>query len=252
MHWLLLRGLAREQRHWGGFAEILTRATKGDSVHRLDLPGAGTEHLRDSPLTVGAIADDVRARWLPLRAQHAGPWGVLGISLGGMVALAWCGAWPGDFERLVVGNSSAGDLNVPWQRMRLDVFGGVLQSLGDRSPEGRERRVLAMTTRLCTDVDARAREWAGYMLDRPMRRANVGRQILAALRFRAPARIGQPMLVLSGARDALADPRCSRAIAARYGARLEVHPAAGHDLSTDAPEWLAERVREWTGEGGGL
>ncbi|MEI8256191.1 MAG: alpha/beta hydrolase [Deltaproteobacteria bacterium] len=245
MNWLLLRGLAREQRHWGGFVDVLARATNGDTVHRLDLPGTGTEHLRNSPLSVPAIGEDVRARWLALRAQNPGPWGVLGISLGGMVALAWAGAYPRDFERLVVVNSSAGDLNVPWQRMRLDVFGGVLQSLRDRSEVGRERRVLAMTTRIFADVDARATEWATYMRDRPMRRANVGRQILAATRFRSPSRIDVPLLVLSGAGDALADPACSRAIAARYGARHEQHPAAGHDMSTDAPEWLAERVRDW-------
>ena len=245
MHWLLLRGLAREQRHWGSFVDILARTLPGDTVHRLDLPGTGTEHLRDSPLTVGGIADDVRARWHSLRAKNDGPWGLLGISLGGMVALSWCGAHGDDFERLVVANSSVGDLSPPWHRMSVGVFGSVLRSLGGGGAVERERRVLAMTTRLCTDVETRAREWATYHDDRPMRRANVARQIFAASRFRSPPTLNTPLLVLAGARDGLASPSCSRAIAKRYVAPLEMHPGAGHDLSTDASSWIAERVRDW-------
>ena len=246
MHWLLLRGLAREQRHWGGFVDILANSLPGDVIHRLDLPGAGTEYRRLTPWSVPEIAEDVRARWLGLRAEHAGPWGLLGISLGGMVALAWCGLHGDDFERVVVVNSSIGDLSPPWHRMSLGVFAGVVRSLGSRSAVDRERRVLAMTTRMFTDVDTRAREWAGYMDDRPMRRVNVVRQLLAASRFRAPAAIRTPMLVLSGARDSLTNPACPRAIATRYAAPIEIHPEAGHDLSTDDPVWMAERVRCWT------
>src|SRR5438552_440235 len=94
--WLLLRGLAREQRHWGRFRpELSARLPPGAEIHCLDLPGTGTEHLRGSPANIAAIAEDVRERWLGLRGE--GPWGLLAVSLGGMVAMEWCAAHPADF-----------------------------------------------------------------------------------------------------------------------------------------------------------
>lgn len=248
-NWLLLRGLAREQRHWSEFPEVLARTVRGVTVHRLDLPGAGTECHRDAPLSVPAMADDVRARWRALRDRHPGPWGLFGISLGGMVSIAWCAAHPGDFERVVVVNSSVSDLSPAWHRMTLGSAGTVLRVLGTSDGLTRERLVIGLTTTQCKDTEARARAWAAYQLDRPMRRANVIRQVLAASRFRAPAAVRTPMLVLVGARDGLCNPACPRAIAERYGARLRVHPSGGHDLSTDDPAWMAEQVRDWAASG---
>ena len=90
MNWLLLRGLAREQRHWGRFPDALRSQLPDDQVFCLDLPGTGTEHQRKSPLEIAGIARDVRARFAGLRAQHPGPWRLLAVSLGGMVAMQWC------------------------------------------------------------------------------------------------------------------------------------------------------------------
>ena len=88
--WLMLRGMAREQRHWGRFPEALRASLGGDRLHCLDLPGTGTEHARGTPASIRGIKDDVRARWLQLKAQQPGPWGLIAISLGGMVAMRWC------------------------------------------------------------------------------------------------------------------------------------------------------------------
>jgi len=250
-NWLLLRGLAREQRHWSEFPDVLARTVPGVTVHRLDLPGAGTECQRATPLSVPAMAEDVRARWLALRDRHPGSWGLFGISLGGMVSIAWCGAHPGDFERLVVVNSSVSDLSPAWHRMTLGSAGTVLKVLATSDGLTRERLVIGMTTTQCKDTEERARTWATYQDDRPMQRANVIRQVLAASRFRAPASVGTPMLVLIGARDGLCNPSCPRAIAERYGAPFRVHPTGGHDLSTDDPAWMAEQVRDWVGASAG-
>mgnify|MGYP003949335389 CR=1 FL=1 len=43
MNWLFLRGLTREQRHWGPFRDVFARDYPGAKVHCLDLPGTGTE-----------------------------------------------------------------------------------------------------------------------------------------------------------------------------------------------------------------
>jgi len=46
-HWVLLRGLMREQRHWGAFPATLARALPGAAILTPDLPGNGTRHAQD-------------------------------------------------------------------------------------------------------------------------------------------------------------------------------------------------------------
>src|SRR5262249_18650607 len=143
VHWLFLRGLSRERRHWGTFPETFERLVPSARVHALDLPGAGTERGRASPLTIAEIAADLRARWLPLRSAHAKDgraWGILGMWLGGMVAMEWCAMHAGDFARLVLAGSSAGNLSKPWRRFDLRIVPAALRSLADRDPAKREER----------------------------------------------------------------------------------------------------------------
>jgi len=71
-NWLILRGLAREQRHWGPFVDIFEAKVPGSRVHTLDLPGVGTECQRDSPATVAGIVSDLRERLSPLREAYEG------------------------------------------------------------------------------------------------------------------------------------------------------------------------------------
>lgn len=247
--WLLLRGLAREQRHNGRFGEVLARALGDATAHGIDLPGAGTECARPSPLTVRAIMEDTRARWLRLRDEHPGEWSLLGISLGGMVTMQWAADHPGDFRRVVLVNTSAGDLSRPWHRMDLAIVPQIVAAARTRDPVERERIVLGFTTRLAPDLDLVAREWSGYGRERPTAVATLVRQLAAATRFRAPARLAVPTLVVTAARDPLARPVCGERLARHLGAPLVQHPSAGHDLPLDDGPWLAERVRAWRAGG---
>ena len=249
MNWLFLRGLSREQRHWGSFPEVFSAAVSGARVHLLDLPGTGTEAHRASPVSIRAIVGDLRARFqaLQLPDAHPGPWGLLGISLGGMVAMQWCADHPGDFARVVLANTSASDVGRLWDRLSPSALATMLRVAAARDPVAREILVLAMVSRRRHDHPAIARRWADIQQSSPVTLANVARQLGAATLFRAPPRLGLPVLVVAGARDTLANPACARALAARFGAPLEIHPDAGHELAIDAPEWLAERVAAWAG-----
>jgi pimeloyl-ACP methyl ester carboxylesterase len=243
--WLLLRGLSREQRHWDGFPEVFASRVIGSRTFTLDFPGTGTEHRRATPANVPDIALDLRTRWLALRERVDGPWGLLAVSLGGMVAMEWCSAFPDDFSRLVLCNTSAANLSPPWKRMSLRVVPSVVRLLLSRDPVARERRILQITTRRLADVAPTARRWAGYQRDLPVTRVTVLRQLWAGLRYRAPARMQVPTLVLAGALDPLTHPDCPRTIAGHFAAPCEVHPSAGHDLATDDPTWVADRVQAW-------
>lgn len=244
MNWLLLRGLSREQRHWGTFPQKLAEAT-GDRVHCLDLPGFGTERGRNSPINIPAIVTDLRKRWVPLSKEFEGEWGILGQSLGGMVTMQWAHEHPADFARVVLVNTSARNLNPPWQRMQMGVLPGLVRSLVDFDDEVRERRILGMTTRIATNLDEIAKQWASFMDDGRPKRSSVLRQLTAATRYRTPDRLSMPVLVVAGAKDPLAAPICARTLASHFDADLEVHPEAGHELGVDAPDWLAESVAGW-------
>ena len=249
MNILLLRGLSREQRHWGKFPGILAARVEGARVFCLDLPGAGTENQRQTPANVPAIMEDVRRRWLELRAREGGPWCLFAMSLGGMVAMQWCADHPDDFARVILCNTSAANLSSPLRRMNARVLPSVFRALMSRDAVERERIILSISTALQTDLDPTARLWASFQADRPVSRMMVLRQLWAASRFIAPKELKTPALILAGAHDPLTDPSCPRRLAAHLKVPLETHPAAGHEMALDAPEWLAERVGHWIGTG---
>lgn len=237
-HWLLLRGLAREQRHWGAFVPALQAAVPDAHVHCLDLPGAGTEYARESPASVRGIAEDLRRRWLEL---GPGNWGLFAVSLGGMVAMEWCAAHPADFGTLVLANTSGGNLNPPWKRMQPHIVPHIAMAMASRSALARETRILSLTTAVAP-ADGLPAQWAGFYADRPMKRLNVLRQLAAATRFRVPPSLQPRTLVISAAGDQFTHPDCPRALATHFHAQLAVHPKAGHDVSTDDPAWLANEI----------
>src|SRR5262245_59550277 len=98
--WLLLRGWARETRHWGAFPGELAAAL-GARVIAADLPGNGRLHGRRSPLSVARIADEVREA-VPRSESLC----LLGLSLGGMVAIEWALRHPAEIARCVLVNTS--------------------------------------------------------------------------------------------------------------------------------------------------
>ena len=142
MKWLLLRGLAREQKHWLGFAALLQ--SKGDTVLTLDLPGVGTESSKKCPVTITGNTDDVRDRWLNLKGQSEDEWGVLGVSMGGMVALDWAYRFPYDFNRIAVVNSSSKDTGPVWQRFTVFGLYQYNRTLTQKDPRKREVEILKM------------------------------------------------------------------------------------------------------------
>ena len=243
MNWLLLRGLTREQAHWGQFPDSLRRLHGGSAVACLDLPGCGTEHARRSPANLEAITDDLRARWLKRPEAERRRFGILGISMGGMIAIDWCHRFPEDFESLVLVNSSAANLSPPHERIRPVALAHLPRLLMNRNLEERERKILELTTRLPAErIRELAREYAEVARSRPVLRGTLAIQLWAASRFRCPKPLRAPVLVVSGARDLFTSPSCSRHLSEQLGARLIVHPDAGHDLPLEYPEWLADSL----------
>ena len=241
--WVLLRGLAREARHWGRFATVLQqRLPDGDRVLALDLPGNGRWYQRSSPVQVEAMVAAARSE---LRALGvAGPCMLVALSLGGMVAAQWASSAPHEVRGCVLVNSSMAALSPFWQRLRPACYPRLLQCLAAGPGWRREASVYRMTSNLPLDRGV-VEDWVRFARAQPVRATNIVRQLVAAARFRAPAHLPVPALVLAAARDRLVSARCSAAIARAWALPLEVHPAAGHDLPLDDPEWVAARIAEW-------
>ena len=240
--WVLLRGLGREAAHWGDFADRMRAAFPGAAVLTPDLPGCGTELGQRPAATVAGILECVRRC-----VGTAGPVRLLGLSLGGMVALEWMRLHPEEVAATVLINTSAGGVSVPWRRLRPGAAWRLVRAALAGDAPARERHVFAFTSRRPEREVELVAAWAEVARARPVTRASAARQLVAAARFRlaAAAATSRPTLVLISERDGMVSPSCSRAVAERLGAAVRVHATAGHDLPLDDPDWVVGEVSAW-------
>jgi len=244
--WILLRGLMREQRHWGRFPGQLSRALPGETIITPDLPGNGIHHAAISPVSVAEMVEACRAE-LRTRGARA-PYSLLALSLGGMVAVEWASRYPKEIERAVLINTSMRPFSRFHQRLRWRNYPAIVRMLLEGGVEAQERLILRLTSRHGDNAEREGllRRWLGYQHEFPVSRRNALRQLLAAARFHAPAaRPAVPLLVLSSSGDQLVDPHCSQQLAQAWHAEHRIHPNAGHDLPLDDGDWVAQRVAAW-------
>jgi pimeloyl-ACP methyl ester carboxylesterase len=235
--WFLLRGLTREAGHWGDFREAFARALPDADVRTLDLPGAGVHHRAQWPATVADAMERVRSEARGVGGERDGRSFVFGVSLGGMVAMEWAVRHPGELAGVVIGASSAGDLSPPWQRMRPRALLALLR--------GGESRIVRTVVNDRERWDATTEAWLEIARQRQVSRANAAAQLRSAIRWRAPQAMPVPALFLVGTTDRLVHADCSRALARRYSAPLVEHATAGHDLTTDAGDWVLDEIKHW-------
>lgn len=238
--WILLRGLTRESRHWGAFADSLDAACGG--VLPIDLPGNGTAAHTRSPARVEAFVDAVRAE-AQRRGAHA-PYRVLAMSLGGMVAAEWAQRFPGEIEQLVLVNTSMRPYSRFYERLRPSAWPSLLRVARHWRETGGDgtgiaeslihARTCARRDTLAADLDA----WRAIRASAPVSRANALRQLWAAARYAARGAPRCAVLVVSARGDRLVNPVCSARLARAWSAPHVEHPWAGHDVPHDDPQWL--------------
>jgi pimeloyl-ACP methyl ester carboxylesterase len=240
--WLLVKGMRQDARYWFDVPDRLAARVPG-RVLTLDLPGVGSAAHRPAPWDVDGLVDDLRARFLEAAAPGDGPWGLVGLSLAGMVALRWAARFPEELAHVVVGNSSDGRHSWPWRRLRLANLPR-MAATARRRGVARERASLDLVVALRgpAERDALAAHYAAWQREIPCTPATLARQLVAGATFRGPAAVEVPLTFLVGRGDRFVDPRCTDALAAAHGAPLIAHPTAGHDLSVDAPDWLIARI----------
>ena len=254
-NWFLVRGLAREAGHWGHFPTQLAQAFPQGKIICLDLPGAGVFRAHRTPMSLPAMTRWVREEFKKtLEAQRADgidPRGerknyVLCISLGGMVLTEWMRQFDNDWHAAVLVNTSLRGYSPLWRRMQPTALLQLLRAVVSRSDEERESRIIRVVV---NDIKKRAdllKIWLELRRARPISIANSLRQIIAAILYR-PARPKKlpPILLINSLGDRLAHPSCSERIARAWDIETTTHSWAGHDLTTDDPEWLLQRIQDW-------
>lgn len=255
--WILLRGLTREARHWGALPDMLRAALDGANhgapaadtaatrVLTIDLPGNGEYASLRAPPDVAGMVDFVRAAACASGAP--GPYYVLAMSLGGMVATCWAQRHPADIARLVLINTSMQPFSRFDERLRPQAWPGLARIASHWSDaRAAEEAIHRLTCNHRDTVEADLNEWIAIRESAPVSRANALRQLLAAARFSAGwQRPACATLVLSSRADGLVDPACSAALAAAWSADHWRHAWAGHDLPHDDPAWTVERICAW-------
>jgi pimeloyl-ACP methyl ester carboxylesterase len=241
--WIFLRGLMREQRHWGSFVREFEARLPAAKAYPVDLPGNGELNYLRSPTTVKEMVEACRSQ-----VQEQGlapPYRFVAVSMGAMVAVQWATTYPEEVGAMVLVNTSMRPFSAFYQRLRPQNYASIFGLTLSRASSGRwEKAILRMTTHHPRD-DVLA-SWQSLRERTPVSRWNALRQLWAAARFRAPLQKPLPsVLLLASAQDQLVSAACSEAIAKQWDVPLRVHPSAGHDLTLDDGPWVATQMLCW-------
>jgi pimeloyl-ACP methyl ester carboxylesterase len=244
-NWILLRGLARESRHWGGFVPLLQSAFPEARITLLDLPGTGRFYQQTSPRTIKEITDSVRRDAIGQGALNR-PATILALSLGAMVAWEWMQRYPGEINGAVLMNTSFADVSPFYQRLRWQSYKDFIALAITRDRYNRESAILRLTSNRRNQPKLIIHAWRRIQNQCPVSLKNSYRQIVAAASYR-PGAVNpkQPVLLLSGLGDRLVSPACSEAIHKKWNLELRRHPWAGHDLTLDDGGWVVLQLRAW-------
>lgn len=216
--WLLLSPTAEGCARWGDAPQRLLlqlrRVQPRALLFTLDLPGSGTRRREGSPAHVQAMPALLRER-LAQAGLDGEPIGLIGHSLGALVATEWARQQPQQVAALVLLN--------PAMRPFTPILRATRVALWPRALGGLLRNGTHGAT------------WSTALSQ------GLARWRYAASKRRPIARV----LLLNGQDDPWRDWRIGQSISRAWGAALRLHPQAGHDLLLDDPDWVARAVAEW-------
>lgn len=239
---ILLRGLARWSEHWLGFDETL--AGLGYKVVTIDNRGFGRSSLADvKNLNVALLAEDVAG--IITKEAPAGAH-VVGVSLGGMIAIALAAHKPQLVRSLMVINSSVSSSN--YSRLTSKAIIPMLSVLM-KLKRGHERLASVLLGPETSQEKKQyfSERWQKIDFAADIKLANLLAQLRAARQFDGRgemAAIRCPVCVIKGAKDIFVDPQNSDFIhkSIRHS-ELEIHPLAGHEIIFDDPDFVSKKIR---------
>lgn len=238
-HFVLLRGLWREARHWGEFPGHVQQRFPGALISTPDIPGNGLRNHETSPDTIAGMTGALRQQ-----VDLSQPIRLIALSMGGMIAIDWMTHYPAEVEAAILINTSARPLSPFYHRLRWRSYPYVLPMILHSAAQ-READILRLTSNRHSHDGKLLQNWQQWQRQNPVSPVSARNQLLAAMQFSITAKPQQPLLVITSRADRLVDYRCSRKLAQTWNADYVEHESAGHDLPLDEPEWLAQRIKQW-------
>lgn len=245
-HLILLRGWGRSVRHWLGFDERLAQYFR---VLTLDARGIGRSTAKvDWNLSTEILAADVCLCMDHLQIPSAH---ILGVSLGGMIALRMGQLYPHRLRSIIAVNASFKGSFSPrlTPKALRTIVGGVIDK--ERFPELLSYSLLSPQTS-STTRNAIAKEWEAIEKIEKLSIAVAIKQLLAASRFahhRHLRQITTPTLLVYGTDDSFVSHHNTRKLAKLIpGSRLQPLTGAGHEPSLDRPEEFTSLIRQYVAE----
>lgn len=234
--WILVRGLVRSRKHWNSFPENL-ESVLGAKVDCVELPGNG---FLSSEITPARIGDAIQS----LRGQCKGesPFGLLGISLGGMLSVKWAQLFPNEVSHLILINTSS-SLSPFYHRLRPKNYAGIVKILLAGNPSAIEEFILSVSSndekkwRPLLEANTR------FQTEHPIRNGNFLRQLQLTAQVDFLEQPTCKKLILASENDQLVSPACSKLIAQEWQVPIKLHPTAGHDLPLDDENWVIDQIR---------
>jgi pimeloyl-ACP methyl ester carboxylesterase len=236
---VFLHGFPLDRRMWAAQAAELSDHYR---VIAPDLRGFG-QSRRSDPFTIESLADDTH---LFLEQLAANPCVLVGLSMGGYVALAYASKYPDDLRGLILVDTKA-EADTPQARegrakmidlARASGAGAVAEQMLPKMLSGgtqKTRPEVVKTLRsMMTDCSPQTIEYAlAAMRDRPDRSGEL-------------AGIKVPTLVIVGDADAITPPDVAeRMHKAIPGSTLEVVRGAGHMSPMEQPEQVNRAIERF-------
>lgn len=235
--WILIRGLTRSYFHWHDFTELFKNSLQLESVQCPELPGNGYLSTADTPDDPLACVNELKKQIETITE----PVGLLGISLGGLIATQWALAFPNEISHLVIINSSFANSPI-YHRIKPFNYLSLLKNIFFHKPEDIEKFILETT---CNSDNWKSvlPKYVAFQNEHPVRFKNIIRQLQLAQKGRFNQKPDCQILILTSANDRLVNTKCSLLIAKNWGLDSETHPTAGHDLPMDDSSWIISMIQ---------
>ena len=243
---VLLHGYTSHARSWDAFAAAMTDRYR---VLALDQRGHGeTGWVAADRYGIDDMADDLEAF---VRALDLREFTLLGLSMGGMVAMEYAGRCPKPLVACVIVDIGPEIVEAGSQRIQTNVRSGdvfasrdeafaIARAANSLPPEALHRH--RSDTSLMRTEDGR---WT-YRYDRALRTPSNLRRRDAETAWRSCANIQVPtQIVRGGLSDILSPPIAERMVQTIPDARIAVVANAGHGVPLDAPDEFLAATREF-------
>ncbi len=237
--WVLVRGLIRSKFHWGDFAEKFKISTNSESVECVELAGNGYLNHESTPERIEDAILQFKNQINPIIA----PVGIIGISLGGMLAAKWAELYPNDVSHLVLINTSS-NLSPFHARLRPQHYASIITNLALKDPAEMEKFILGATSNEKEKWLVILKDCIEFQKEHPVTLTNFIKQLKLTSQVDFGNIAHCKKLILASQKDRLVNYKCSEIIAEAIGSPIRYHPSAGHDLPLDDAAWVIEQISQ--------